>query len=285
MNEFSELIPCPYCSRSEFTLWGIENKWSLVRCQSCNLLYCNPRPNRVARNKATELGVHECGDDLNISERRVGKKVKHYKIIFKRMFADVWSENKPISWIDIGAGYGEVVEAIMDIAPKGSLVCGLEPMRPKIVKAKLRGLNIIEGFIDENTPTFSHASLINVFSHVYDFDKLLREIKDILTDDGELYIETADIGDVSVRNDFPGELGMPDHVIFASEIHLKGFLERNGFYVLGIERARIDTIRHFIKSVVKKCIGRNVAISIPYLSPYRSIGIRAKKYTAHNLDQ
>jgi SAM-dependent methyltransferase len=281
MNKFSEKVPCPYCGDKDFIFWSEENQWTLVRCQSCNLLCCNPRPNQIARNRATELGVHESGSDLDISERRVRSKVKRYRSIFRRIFADVWGGN-PITWIDIGAGYGEVVEAIVGIAPIGSTICGLEPMKPKILKAKSRGLNMIEGFIDESTPIFSYASLINVFSHVYDFDKLLQEISGILTNDGELYIETADIGKVVVRDNFPGELGLPDHVIFASEIHLRGFLERNGFNVISVERIRIDTVFYFIKSILKKFIGRDVAIQIPYLSPYRSIGIRAKKCAVTN---
>lgn len=281
MNQLGELVPCPYCSDNDHILWAEENHWRLVRCKSCNLLYCNPRPSQIARNRATELGVHESGSDLDISERRVRSKVKRYRSTFGRIFADIWGGN-PITWIDIGAGYGEVVEAIVGIAPIGSTICGLEPMRPKILSAKSRGLNMIEGFIDKNTPIFSYASLINVFSHVYDFDRLLREIRGILTDDGELYIETADIGDVAIRDEFPGELGLPDHVIFASEMHLRGFLVRNGFNVLSVERIRIDTIFYFIKSILKRCIGRDIAIQIPYLSPYRSIGIRAKKCAAPN---
>jgi len=272
-----ENIACPYCAHIESSHWATENGWSVVKCRKCGFLYCNSRPSQTLREQSTQLGIHAAGANLDIVERRVPGKVEIYRRVLGGMFIDVWERDQPISWIDVGAGYGEIIEAVQKLAPKGSTVLGLEPMQPKLNAARANGLEIIEGYIDESTPVCQYASVINIFSHIYDFDAFLQQIRTILVDSGELFIETGDMSDVHVRGQLPGELGLPDHVAFASERHLEGFLKRNGFIVVTMERVRTDTFLFAIKTFVKRMIGRDVKVRLPYTSPYRSIRVRAKK--------
>ena len=272
-----ETTACPYCMQAEPSYWASENGWAVVKCQKCGFLYCNRRPSQASREQSTQLGIHVAGSDLDITERRVPGKVELYRRVLGRMFIDVWERDQPISWIDVGAGYGEIVEAVQKLAPKGSTIVGLEPMQPKLNAARAKGLEIIEGYIDENTPVYQYVSIINVFSHIYNFDAFLQQIRTILVEDGELFIETGDMSDVHVRSQLPSELGLPDHVAFASKRHLEGFLKRNGFTVIAVESVQTDTFLFAIKTFVKCMIGRDVKIRMPYTSPYRSIRVRAKK--------
>lgn len=277
-----EFVSCPFCRADRYAHWADERSWKVVRCEDCGYLYANPRPSVEVRNEATELGVHAGGDDLDISERRVGKKVTLYRKALKSIFADVWSTGRPVTWLDVGAGYGEVVEAIKGLAHPESRVLGLEPMQPKVAAARERGIEMVAGYIDENTPTCRFVSAINIFSHIYDFDEFLLKVRSILESDGELLIETGDMGGVKNRNQFPGELGLPDHIAFASEKHLKGFLTRNGFEVISIQRIRVDGWLFSIKNIAKKVLGRNTVLSLPFSSPYRSIRIRARMLSEHS---
>lgn len=273
-----EYTDCPYCHSDHAEFWAEERGWKTVRCKDCGYLYVNPRPGSEIRNEATELGVHGGGDDgLDISERRVGKKVVVYRKVLQLMYADVWPANRPITWLDIGAGYGEMVEAVKSLAHPNSKVLGLEPMQPKVAAAEARGIKMMPGYMDENTPQCRYASAINIFSHIYDFDDFLRKAHNILEENGELLIVTGDMGDVQKRDQFPGELGLPDHVAFASAQHLKGFLERNGFEVVSIQRIRVDGLLFSLKGLIKGIFGRNTIASFPFTSPYRDIWIRARK--------
>jgi SAM-dependent methyltransferase len=272
-----EPCPCPYCRGTHHGLWAVERGFKTVKCSDCGFLYLNPRPNAASRHKSTQLGVHGAADDMDISERYLPKKVAQYRRILQECFPDVWQRDTPISWLDIGAGYGEVVEAVASLAPKGSLVVGLEPMQVKARSAQQRGLNILPSFIGPETPRCEFVSLVNVFSHINDFDAFLREVAGVLKDEGELFIETGDIGDLVSRADFPGELGSPDHVAFAASRHLAGFLDRNGFDVVSVHRASIDGYLYTVKNVIKKAMGRNVVLKMPYRSPYRTMRLRARK--------
>ena len=169
------------------------------------------------------------------------------------------------------------MDAIKALAPKGSTITGLEPMKTKAEAAKKRRLNVIQSFIGVNTPRANYISVINVFSHVYDFDAFLRDINSVLFPKGELFIETGDTTNLKKRDSFPGELGLPDHVAFGALKHFEGFLQRNGFKIIHTRRDRVDGVIFTIKNLVKKALGRNVKLMWPYSSPYRTLFIRAQK--------
>lgn len=272
-----ELIPCPYCGSTDSHLWAQELGYSAVRCDRCDLIFCNPRPASEQIAAAVRTGAH--GDEaqgLNVAARRVNAKVKHYRAVFGEMFADTWRAGRPISWLDIGAGYGEVMEAVAALAPNGSRILGLEPMRPKADSARARGLAITEDYLRPSHPKVQVISVVDVFSHIAHFGDFLRDVRSVLEPSGELFIETGNLADLQLRDEFPGELGLPDHLVFAGEKHLIGYLNEAGFDVLKIHRLRVDGIINLAKNIVKKLIGRPAAVRFPYTSRYRQLQVRAR---------
>jgi Zn ribbon nucleic-acid-binding protein len=268
---------CPYCKTSLRKPWALENGFHTVQCTNCGFLYLSPRPSQAERTSATDTGTHASADNMDITERYVPAKVSLYRDILAQTFMDVWSSSTPISWVDIGSGYGEVMDAVKLLAASNSKIMGIEPMATKAKAAIKRGLRVQEGYVGPQSEPAQYASLINVFSHIYDFDSLLKDIHTLLLENGELFLETGDMTKVVSRNDLPFELGSPDHVAFASESHIRGLLERNGFDIISIDKKRVDTVLHFAKSVIKKAIGRAVIIKLPYTSPYRTMFVRARK--------
>lgn len=272
----TENIPCPYCKSIENDFWGKDNGYNAVKCRKCSFVFVNPRPIATLIDSAVKTGTHsEEANSINVVNHRIGSKVAMYKSVFKEMFESVWVEKKPISWLDVGAGYGEILEAITLLAPSGSKICGLEPMKPKAENARKRGLTIHEGYIDSIKETYDFISLIDVFSHIPDFRTFLKEAKEVLNKNGEIFIETGNSADFD-REVIPAELSLPDHLVFAGEKHMIGFLNEAGFEIIEIKKVRIDTVFGFIKDIIKKIIGRPNKIVFPYTSPYRSLLIRAK---------
>jgi SAM-dependent methyltransferase len=272
-----ETIACPYCHSSNYKVWADEIGFTAVRCADCTLIFCNPRPSLKTIDSAVTNGAH--GDDahnLNVVSRRSDAKVKYYSRVFAKLFDDVWRKNEPVSWLDIGAGYGEVLEAVNLLAPEGSEITGLEPMEPKAVKARERGLNVINDYLRPGHPKADIVSLVDVFSHIPDFRQFLMDVSVVLKTGGELFIETGNLADIELRKDFPGPLGLPDHLVFAGEQHLIGYLDKAGFDIVRIERKRVDGFVNLAKNIVKKLIGRSAGFGLPYTSKYRQLQIRAK---------
>lgn len=273
-----ETINCPYCGETESLPWARENGYTAVKCSGCGIVYVNPCPPLSLINEAVKTGVHSgVGLGRAAIARRVGAKVSRYKKLLSSMFNDVWHNPKGISWLDVGAGYGEVVEALSALAPPGSKIEGIEPMKPKAEHAKKRGLTIHEVYLSDVDEKYDFLSLVNVFSHIPDFrDFLIRDVKRLLKRNGEIFIETGNIGDLNSRQEIQTELNLPDHLVFAGEKHIVGYLLEAGFGVSEIRRSRNDGLIDFGKNIVKKILGRRVVLAIPYTSPSRSILIRAK---------
>jgi SAM-dependent methyltransferase len=275
--EALELIDCPYCGADDYQFWGGERGFDTVRCKSCSFLYVNPRPRFDTIDRAVRSGAHGAEAEwLDVRARRIEAKVGRYQRWIGDLFADVWQRGSPISWLDVGAGYGEVVEAVSRLAPPGSDVRGLEPMGPKAEAARARGLNIEQDYLRPGREKVAFLSTIDVFSHIPDFHDFLELAAASLKPLGEILIETGNLADVSQRKEFPFELGLPDHLAFAGEGHLRGYLDKAGFDVLRLDAVRVDGTINFAKSVVKKLIGRPGQLRLPYRSSYRQLLVRAR---------
>jgi SAM-dependent methyltransferase len=272
-----EEIACPLCGGDRHTPWAQENGFAAVRCAGCGLIYVNPRPVGTYIDEAVRTGAHrEESLQLNVRARRVPGKIRTYRQLIGSLFADVMGAGRPIRWLDVGAGYGEVVEAVQALAPAGSRIEGLEPMAPKAQAARALGLCVHEAYLRNVSDRYDFVSAINVFSHVPDFREFLQEIKGVLNPGGEVLIETGNAADIGARSNFPDQLMLPDHLVFAGEAHMQRFLAESGFDIVQTQRLRIDGLVHFVKTVVKRLLGRPVVLALPYTSPTRTLLFRAR---------
>jgi len=281
-----ETVNCPYCNESRSFPWANENGFTAVKCASCGIVYVNPRPIASVIRAAVRTGVHdEWGHAGKAIEHRMASKVFRYKNILAYMFDDVWESSRSVIWLDVGAGYGELIEAVGSLAAPGSRIEGIEPMIPKVVHARARGLAIREAFLGDVQDRYDFVSLINIFSHIADFRMFLSDVKRILSEKGELLIETGTAGDLESSHDVPTELDLPNHLVFAGEKHIMGYLSEAGFSIVRIKRMRRDGLINFVKNVVKRMIGRKVSLRVPYTSLHRSIIVRARLKSAETMGQ
>jgi SAM-dependent methyltransferase len=212
-----------------------------------------------------------------MTERYSSAKVLRYQSLLSRLLSDVWTAGRPVRWLDVGAGYGEVVSAVMRLAPPGSVVQGLEPMIPKVRAARNFGIDLRPEFLgDQDAGQFNFVSAINVFSHVNDPRGFISKLAATLAPGGEIVLETGDMEDVLVREEFPGLLDLPDHVGFATKANVESLLTECGLKVVRFYRLRIDGVALLAKSVAKRFLGRHSIIGVPYRSPYRRLVVRAK---------
>ena len=278
MNIQFENINCPFCSLNDGTVWAIENGFSAVKCNHCGFIYVNPRPARTLIKDSVEGGMHTYLEKPRSKRtRRIKKKVGIYRNLLKNLIDDVIAEGIPIRWLDVGAGYGEIVQAATLIAPPNSYVEGIEPMLFKAARARNTGLNVKSGYLDEVETKFNVISFINVFSHIDDINRFFKKCNELLLDSGQLIIETGNIADLKSPVETLGELDLPDHLMFAGEKHVEGLLEKYGFKIIKKNIQRRDTFTNFAISLIKKLLGRQTRITLPYTSNYRALIFRAQK--------
>jgi SAM-dependent methyltransferase len=253
----AETDSCPYCSGTNHALWALEFGFAVVRCGDCGLLFVSPKPSREVVDEAVRSGLHNTLG-LNVRSRRIPRKIVRCRKIFRSLFSDLWRLGKPITWVDVGCGYGEVLESAYSVAPKGSLIFGYEPMKAKAEKAASLGLNVTNDYLAPHSIEADVISVVNIFSHIPDFHAFIDVVATNLKSNGLLYVETGNLADLNDRADFPGELGVPDYLVFAGEKHIRGYLHRDGFDIERIEYVRIDGFYEFCKNVVKRFAGEAV---------------------------
>ncbi|RYD52492.1 MAG: class I SAM-dependent methyltransferase [Sphingomonadales bacterium] len=273
-----QFVVCPNCLGEKYSPWAMENGFSAVRCAACGLLYVNPRPSAELVDVAVQTGQHceETGGRSAVA-RRQPKAVARYRRIIARLFPEL-ATAKPLIWLDVGAGYGETIQAVSGLAPAASRIYGVEPMLPKARHARSLGLDVEHGYLDpaKHGPT-DYISSVNVFSHVPDFGGMLTQFHEALRPGGEVFLETGNLADLSARGEFPDELDLPDHLVFAGEDQMRQYLDRAGLDVVTLIEERMDTPLQFTKNVAKKLLGRPVKLGLPYRSAYRTLLFRARK--------
>jgi 2-polyprenyl-3-methyl-5-hydroxy-6-metoxy-1,4-benzoquinol methylase len=193
------------------------------------------------------------------------------------MFASEIKAGTPLRWLDVGAGYGEMIEGAKQALPPQSTVFGIEPMEPKARDAQSRGLPIEAKLLSDVHEQYDVISLINVFSHIPDFRQFSAELSKRLVAGGVLFLETGNGGDLESREAYPGLLYLPDHLIFVGVNQMTSLLESIGFEIEDVRKYRVDGIIFCLKELVKSMLARRHRCYMPYMSPFRTVLYKARK--------
>jgi 2-polyprenyl-3-methyl-5-hydroxy-6-metoxy-1,4-benzoquinol methylase len=278
MQDGMEEVNCPYCRLDRFYPWGVENGFTAVKCDGCGLVYVNPRPSLSAISEATRLGQHRIGtSQLDVAYTRSARKIRRYARRVQAMYGAEILSGKPLCWMDIGAGFGELVEALGTVLPPGSEIVGIEPMDRKVVSARSRGLAVSDTELDSVDRDYDVVSIVNILSHLPDPDAFIARVARLVRPGGSLYLVTGNGGDLDSRNEYPDRLDLPDHLLFTGERHIAGFLERHGLIVEKTDARRLDTPLWTAKSLVKRALGRRAHVAMPYRSRFRDVSFKARK--------
>jgi SAM-dependent methyltransferase len=272
-----ERVPCPLCRSTKDEPWAEENGFHCVRCHGCGLLFVNPRPRAESIDERVQLGVHSVESSaLDVVGSRSAWKVPLFARVLLDMFPEFLRGGPPVRWLDVGAGFGELLESLRTVVPAGSTCEGIEPMIPKAEDCRRRGLAVRTCYLSDVRERFDVVSIIDVFSHVPDFGAFLGEIKGVLKPNGEVFIKTGNGADIGPRSRLPDSLTLPDHLVFGGQKHVRRFLDEAGFDIVSLRAVRMDGFRHSVRNLAKKLVGKPVCLGLPYTSPARVLYIRAR---------
>jgi len=230
----TETVSCYLCHSDESKPWATESGFQMVKCRKCGLVYLNPRPDLNEIDEAARIGLHRFGQGaLNAIGAYSSKKVQDYQCKIEAALAPDKIAGKSIRWLDIGAGFGELVKAVKDLAAPDSVIEGIEPCEPKVVKAMAKGLPVTTTPLSQVEGPYTHVSLINVYSHLPNPVEFLGDLDRIMNPGSHLIMVTGNGGEIE-RREFPGSLYLPDHLSFAGESNIRSALSDAGFEIQSI---------------------------------------------------
>jgi SAM-dependent methyltransferase len=208
------------------------------------------------------------------------KKVKIYAEKLKQIIPKEELEGNQIKWLDVGAGFGELIQAVRKISNPYLDIRGIEPCEPKVKRAQSKGIPVEYGNLTDINETFSHISLIDIYSHLPNPIESLVGIKRLLKEEGKLILVTGNGGDIT-RNEYPGSLYLPDHLSFAGEGNLYTVLKEAGYEITSLIKSPYKPIDNpiicFIKNITRKMLKKpTLPIKSSKTSRFRSLWIYAR---------
>lgn len=201
-------------------------------CNNCGFIGIHPRPNVTFHNNEYKDG------NFSTSARGMDKPSKYMtrisdwqannRINILEKFTDKLAHKKVL---DIGCGAGNFMKAIRDLY--NCEVTGLEPDSTFTESAKQEfNLDIRNEFLEDfiSDDKFDLVCSFHVIEHVADPNIFLQKCKDLLADDGLLYLECPSID--RIYGDTVDYFFWYAHLNTFSAKTLSAFFAKNGFEIL-----------------------------------------------------
>ncbi len=201
----------------------------LVRCTDCDLVYENPRyPADVilAGYAASEEGGHDSQHPMR--RHSFARALEKLAPRLPKPGARV---------LDIGTAGGAFLEAAQQF---GYQAVGLEPSRYLVDSGRERGLEIVQGSIDDlpfEAASFDMVTMWDVLEHLTDPRQALTAIAEFLKPGGILLINYPDIGTLQAR--LAGSRYwwiLSGHVVHFAPKTLRELCRRTGFEAFHFQR-------------------------------------------------
>ncbi len=231
-------MPCPACSEDRALPLFEKQGFSIVRCQSCGLMYVNPRPmpEQIAALYSSvyfRSGEFDYSGVQHLEHREV--KLANAELRLK-LLGQYCSKG---CLLDIGCGGGFFVQAA---GRRGWSSMGLEPS-PRAARraAREQQVRVIAGRLEEAPVLpgrFDVVTMFDVLEHVFCPRTFLLEARKLLGPGGLVLIETPNMAGcvprlLSHRHPW---VRPPEHLTYFTPSTLCLLLERAGYRLEGLRR-------------------------------------------------
>jgi len=224
-----EQISCALCDTDGTHPYATENGYSAVRCVTCGLVYCNPRPS-----------IHEMRELYEGQETQID--LRGHLLQRDRKLAEA---DKALEYIERYISSGRLLEVgsaagyfLWAAQQRGFVVQGLD-ITDQFVKFSrdVLGVPTLRGTLRDVPFTAGSFDIVyhrNVLSHLaYPVDEL-RVLYNLLRPGGMMIFETGNVGELDA--DGAGSLELPDHLYHFSEQTIRKLLEVTGFHCVQVHR-------------------------------------------------
>jgi len=248
-------------------------RFTLVKCKSCGLVYVNPRPSHAEIKKyyASDYYVSDAGIKVSVERVLTSYFLKNKKKLVR-------SFKKAGKILDVGCGDGRFISLFA--SDKMWNAYGIEPnqggsdLSKRRSRAVILNMELSECRFPE--ADFDVITMWHVFEHIYEPNRILCEVKRVLKDDGVFIVGVPNISGVGFRlgkkNWF--HLDAPRHVYHYSPQTIQKILHNNGFGIVNIVYPITEyplDIYHSLMNSVRKGLRELLMIPVlglSYVNPF-----------------
>lgn len=236
MHDKLEYVNCDLCKKNETSLLFIKDGYNHVRCNSCGLIYVNPRLRHSRDNLDSFYGSNEDPGGLIKSLLHRAYSSKRQKI-FCAELKKMEGYRKFNKILDIGCSFGGFLYAAKNL---GWETKGIEAVYDVGKYGKeLHNLDILFGTLEEarlSPSSFDIIRLNNVIEHLPFPSEFLANVNKILRKGGLLSLATPNYESYSVSICgkrwiyFDGQ----HHIVLFTPSTIKEILDKNGFTTVSL---------------------------------------------------
>jgi SAM-dependent methyltransferase len=209
-----------------------------MRCNSCGLIYLNPRPDISEFKRIYPANYHA----FNFSEKDYGLVYKiRSKLEAKRLLRSCVGLPENARILDIGCGDGFHLKLLSKYGKKSWVLAGIDMDQRAVEMAKKSGLEVYCGSVESmDLPlnSFDLALIIQTIEHMGNPDKVLRRIRELLKPGGRLLVGTDNTGSldfVFFKKRYWGGYHFPRHWNLFNQSSLSRLAAKAGFEVEVLE--------------------------------------------------
>jgi SAM-dependent methyltransferase len=221
-------VICPLCESTENQYKFLENGYSLLQCNNCELLFIDPYP---YRQEDRHLIVQDYTfDDLTISapKEQYLAEVEFYNEYFEQIANMI---NGARTLLDVGCGTGRLLELMKK---KGVECAGVELNEERALVARSRSrCQIYQVPVEKlhSDKKYDAITLINVLSHIPSLPQLFQSINQLLNENGKVVLVVGEMRCDVEQGDVLG-WSIPDHLHFLGMNTIRYISMRFGYNIL-----------------------------------------------------
>ena len=228
----------PVGAGKDFEYLTSPETFTAMRCNSCGLIYLNPRPDISEFERIYPANYHA----FNFSKKEYGLVYKiRSKLEAKRLLENCVGLPENARILDIGCGDGFHLKLLKKYGKKSWALAGIDMDKRAVEMAKKSDLEVYCGNVETiNLPPDSYdlALIIQTIEHVEKPDEVLRRINTLLKPGGKLLIGTDNTGSLDFgffKRHYWGGYHFPRHWNLFNKNSLSRLAAKTGFEVEVLE--------------------------------------------------
>jgi 2-polyprenyl-3-methyl-5-hydroxy-6-metoxy-1,4-benzoquinol methylase len=239
---------CPICRKNDFEpyLSCVDNTvshetFSIIKCQSCNLLITSPRP------ETTNLGYYYLSDNY-ISHAKKTKSVVDLIYKVSRIYTLKWKlkllknhvdQKEKIKILDYGCGTGEFLKTCK---ADGHPVVGVEPSdKARTIASENDTIQILPT-INNVVGKFNAITLFHVLEHIPEINEVLAKLTEALEKTGTVFIAVPnhESFDAKQYRNHWAAYDVPRHLWHFSKRNMTQLLANHGLEIIKVVPMKLD---------------------------------------------
>jgi SAM-dependent methyltransferase len=266
----------PFLTAKDYTV--SKEDFEINRCQSCELLFTNPRPT------SSEAGPYYSSDNyISHSDTQEGVINKLYHLVrnFTLKQKTRWIKNEKtgnLELLDIGCGNGHFLHACQKAGWK---ISGMELDPVTAARAKnMLGIDIYPSIQEiPKEERFRLISLWHVLEHVYELEEYFKFFKSRIAKEGVLLLALPNSKsfDAHYFKEYWAAYDVPRHIYHFDPITIESLAQRHGFKLKSkrgqiFDSFYISLLSHEYKTGKKKFITSFIIGLLSNINAYFNTG-------------